>query len=202
MIENMKSTIMILMRHAIPQNCHLASELIPLSSDGVILANLVRKEISQYPITKCYTSPYLRARQTANILCSNPIIIENIHERIIGDETADFWFLQYQDYDYKNKHGESLAEVKVRMKHALDIILDNSNENEYLLVISHATAICSYLLNYCQIKVTDRSQKSRLMTFNDKIIIDGKIRPCDYFILHFMNHELTDIAFKSHQYDV
>lgn len=75
------------------------------------------------------------------MIAGHPVIIEDLHERIIGEAREDFWLKQYEDYDFHNPGGESLNQVKVRMKTAMDSILQQMEERETALVVSHATAI-------------------------------------------------------------
>ena len=63
-------------------------------------------------IDYCYTSPYTRAVETAKQISNNIEILYDLHERIIGEAYEDFWLKQYLDFDYANKNGESLNQVK------------------------------------------------------------------------------------------
>ena len=103
------------MRHSIPERLDLPTELLPLSEEGRSLAKTKVKEFAS--IDKCYSSPYKRAFETAQILSSKPVrVIEGLHERLVGEAHEDFWLKQYQDHDFHNPGGESLNMVKVRMK--------------------------------------------------------------------------------------
>ena len=146
----------LLMRHSIPEICNLPNEEIPLSVNGI---GLIMNKKSSLDINQAFTSPFKRSYQTANLIHENPVIINSLKERIVGQPENDFWTKQYNDYNYKNTDGESLNEVKLRMLNAMEIVLNNTQDNETSLVVSHATAICSYLLNYCKIEVLDTSQK-------------------------------------------
>lgn len=184
----------ILMRHSIPEKANVSTEFIPLSSDGVELALSKKEKLHKYPINKCFSSPYLRAKETAQLLFNEFEIIDDLHERVIGEAKEDFWYKQYSDYDYKNNGGESLNEVKVRMKKAMDHILGCMDDHETALVVSHGTAICAYLLNFCDLKVIDPNQKTRKIYFNDQVIVNGKINPTDYFMIQY-DDEVVSISF-------
>lgn len=186
----------ILIRHSIPERLDIPTETLPLSDKGRVLAVQVKERLESQKVDKCFSSPYLRAYETANILFDNVNVINNLHERTIGNAKEDFWLKQYSDYHFKNEGGESLNEVKVRMFAAMNEILQQTKDNETVLVVSHATAICSYLLNYCEIEVVDVPTKSRKIIFNDKEILCGKIEPMNYFVLEVGDgNEMKNIRF-------
>lgn len=157
-----------LMRHSIPERTDLPTEQIPLSEEGRKL--VLEKKSAFCGIAKCFSSPYKRAIETAKLITDNVEIVEGLHERMIGEAKEDFWYKQYSDYDYRNVGGESA------------------------LVVSHATAICSYFLNDCKLEVIDASAKERRITFQKRVILNGKLNPADYFIIRFGNDTIMDIA--------
>ena len=110
-----------LMRHSIPEKGDMPNEQIPLSEEGKALAVSKRNIFSN--VDRCFSSPYRRAMETAEFIADHPVIVKELHERTIGDAREDFWLKQYEDHDFRNPGGESLNQVKVRMKTA------NSNEN-------------------------------------------------------------------------
>ena len=183
-----------LMRHSIPEKINLETALIPLSTDGLKLAK--SKRTAFLNIDYCYTSPYTRAVETAKQISNSIEILYNLHERIIGEAYEDFWLKQYLDFDYANKNGESLNQVKKRMKITIDKILNDINEGDKVLVISHATAICAYLLNYCKIIITNTAEKSRKITFNNDVILNGKIEPTSYFEIKYQENNIYSITFN------
>lgn len=132
---------------------------------------------------------------TAQLLSPSVEIIDDFKERIIGIAKEDFWYRQYTDYDFKNEGGESLNDVKKRMAHAMGEVLSKTRDGEITLIVSHATAICSYLLNYCEIEVTDATTKSRRITFHKQELLNGIFNPADYFILELSNDILQKITF-------
>jgi len=183
-----------LMRHSIPEKINLETSLIPLSTDGLKLAESKRAIFLN--IDYCYASPYARAVETAKIISNKIEIVYELHERIIGEAYEDFWVKQYLDYDYSNKNGESLNQVKKRMKITIDKILNDINEGNKVLVISHATAICAYLLNYCKIIITNAAEKSRKITFNNDVILNGKIELTSYFEIKYQENNIYSITFN------
>ena len=185
----------ILVRHSIPQKLNIENKDIPLSKEGIEKA----KELLCFNhVDYLYSSTYLRAYQTAQVLSHKIIKDERLIERLIGDEeTADKkqWKMQYDNHDYKNKNGESLNEVKQRMSACIQDILTNMNDHETSIVISHATSICSYLLNVCDIQVTNEKDKIRKIIFKDKVVLEGRIQKPSCFIIQYDNHEIVDIVY-------
>ena len=55
------------------------------------------------------------------------------------------------------------------------------------------TAMCAYLLNYCEIEVSDAKTKARKITWNQHVILNGTINPTDYFIIELEKDEVQDI---------
>lgn len=184
-----------LMRHSTPLRLDVPTEDLPLSEEGRALA--LEKRAVFKNVGKCYSSPYKRAYETAGLIKDEYEIVEGLHERIIGEEEEGLWLKQYQDYDYKAMGGESLKQVRLRMAAALTQILDAMQDGDEVIVVSHATAICSYLLNYCDIEVTEPERKLRKISFCNQVVLDGKFFPTAYFILDFEQKELRNICFSA-----
>ena len=181
-----------LMRHSIPEKGDMPNEQIPLSEEGKALAVSKRNIFSN--VDRCFSSPYRRAMETAEFIADHPVIVKELHERTIGDAREDFWLKQYEDHDFRNPGGESLNQVKVRMKTAIDSIVGQMEEGETALVVSHATAICAYLLSYCEIEVKDAENKVRKISFHGKEILNGRFQPADGFEILFENDIFSDIG--------
>ena len=186
----------ILMRHSIPEKVIISTELIPLSKAGLQKIEEAKEKVYSHNIDKCYSSSYKRAFQTAKGLFDEVKIMNDLHERVIGENpNENFWRTQYSDYDYKLIGGESLNEVKTRMKSVIDSIVHEMDEGETSLVVSHATAICSFFLNYAELQVTDYECKLRRIIFNNKIILDGRIDNMGYFELEFIDDVLENACY-------
>ena len=180
-----------LMRHSIPEKGDMPNERIPLSEKGKALA--VSKRNIFLNVDRCFSSPYRRAMEMAEFIADHPVIVKELHERTIRDAREDFWLKQYEDHDFRNLGGESLNQVKVRMKAAIDSIVCQMEEGETALVVSHATAICAYLLSYCEIEVKDAENKVRKISFHGKEILNGRFQPADGFEILFENDIFSDI---------
>ena len=160
-----------LMRHSIPEKGDMPNEQIPLSEEGKALAVSKRNIFSN--VDRCFSSPYRRAMETAEFIADHPVIVKELHERTIGDAREDFWLKQYET--------------------AIDSIVGQMEEGETALVVSHATAICAYLLSYCEIEVKDAENKVRKISFHGKEILNGRFQPADGFEILFENDIFSDI---------
>lgn len=189
---NIKMKRIFLMRHSIPEKRDMPNEQIPLSEEGKALALSKSNVLSN--VDRCFSSPYRRAVETAELIVDQPFIVEELHERTIGDAKEDFWLKQYEDYDFHNPGGESLNQTKIRMRAAMNSILRQMEEGETALVVSHATAICAYLLSYCEIEVKDAANKVRKISFHGKEILNGRFQPADGFEILFENDISSDIC--------
>ena len=72
-----------LMRHSIPEKRDMPNEQIPLSEEGKALALSKSNVLSN--VDRCFSSPYRRAVETAELIVDHPFIVEELHERTIGD---------------------------------------------------------------------------------------------------------------------
>ena len=105
-----------LMRHSIPEKGDMPNERIPLSEKGKSTCCIKTKHF--FKGRQMFFFPHRRAIETAECIADHPVIVEELHERTIGDAREDFWLKQYEDYDFRNPGGESLNQVKVRMKNS------------------------------------------------------------------------------------
>ena len=188
----------LLFRHSVPdKKSKLENELIPLSSEGESLAKDLFDRLHISSDIRVFSSPYLRAKQTAKILSANIIEDERLIERKIGNKesfTKDLWVKQYEDLDAANKSGESFRIVRERLTEFMDEVIENIDEGETVIVVSHAAAICAYLQQYCKITVTDSENKYRRIIFKNKIVLDGRINCPSCFILDF-DDEIKSVCY-------
>lgn len=187
-----------LVRHSIPEQTEgLENAKIPLSIEGVKKAETFKKKIIK-KFDRVYSSPYLRAVQTAKIISDSAIIINDLNERIIGNDAPnDYWEHQYLDYDYKLDDGESIYETRFRMKIRMNTILHEMQDGETIVIVSHATAIGAYLLTFCSIEVIDSTKKIRKICHNNKVILEGIIKTPSAFVLHYTeDNELVSIEYQ------
>lgn len=189
-----------LFRHSIPQeNSGYHNESIPISVHGEkSMKKLICKIGTEFDCVYC--SPYLRAVQSAQVISSDYFVDERIRERGLGKEeelVRDFWARQYIDYDYKNIGGESLNETRQRMVDAMLYYLSRMEENQIYAVVSHATAICSYLSSVCAVAVINADTKERMIVFDGEVILEGKIKTPSCFKLVFDEDAIINITYIS-----
>ncbi len=183
---------LIIIRHSEPiKDRTIKTEMLPLSDKGHIKAqNFFSLDIFRF-VKAVYTSPYKRAFSTAEKLNGHPIADKRLRERDLGDPTTlneGFWMRQYNDYGYKNKNGESLNDVRARMTSVIDEILSEMCDEDTVAVISHAAAICAFLLNWCSVEVTDNQNKLRKIKYIRSVVLNGKIATPSAFVLEFENN--------------
>lgn len=189
----------ILIRHSEPiKDRTIPTEALPLSEQGHIKAQELFSLDIFRSVEAVYTSPYRRAYSTAEKLNKRLIVDGRLRERELGNpETlnAEFWNRQYEDHNYKNVNGESLNDTKERITSAISEIISTIQNGDAVAVVSHAAAICAYLLNWCSIEVIDEQKKLRKITHNRSVVMNGKIATPSAFILEFENEQLCEIKY-------
>ena len=187
-----------LFRHSSPKkNSTLTNEFIPISKAGEkLMKQLVNKLNIPYPV-KVFSSPYVRTKQTAEVITLDVLTDIRLIERKIGDKntfTKDLWSKQYIDLDVMNVNGESFRMVQNRMNEFMNETIKKMDDGQCTIVVSHAAAICAYLQKYCFIEVVDVDTKHRKIVFKNETIFDGAIKAPSCFILVF-DDELISISY-------
>ena len=189
----------ILIRHSEPiKDRTIPTEEIPLSEQGHIKAQELFSLDVFRSVDAVYTSPYRRAYCTAEKLNNHLIVDDRLRERELGNpETlnAEFWNRQYEDHNYKNVDGESLNDTKERMTATINEIISTMQDGNTVAIVSHAAAICAFLLNWCSIEVMDEQKKLRKITHKGTVVMNGKIATPSAFVLGFENEQLCSIKY-------
>ena len=183
----MNTTIIYLIRHSIylkdtgilnvDDNDQVKNEKIILSIEGEIKANELSQMEELQNIDVLWSSNYVRAKQTAKYIAARNDIEINIDsrfgERKLGDlktlgdlgniKKHSYTIEQLLDSELKNKDGESRHEVNIRMKSAINDILNN-DKGKRIAIVSHGMAIKSYLMDYCTLNDEFK------LTYNNNII--------------------------------
>lgn len=195
----MKTTIY-LMRHSEtlkPINVNnndslqLQNEKYVLTPLGESLAYQKSNNIDFSDIDVVISSNYARAICTAKYFKNEILIDENFGEREFGinnwDELPlDYNEQQFNDFDYKLPHGESINGVINREYESLINIL-HKYSGKKILIVGHGTALASLLTKWCNI------DKDMVYTFNEKVFFKGKWNYLETFKLIFDNDGLIDI---------
>lgn len=189
----------ILIRHSEPvKDRTLPTEELLLSEQGHIKAQKLFLFDVFRSVEAVYTSPYRRAYSTAEKLSKRLIVDDRLRERELGNTdtlNAEFWKRQYEDHNYKNINGESLNDTKARMTSAINEIISVMEEGSTVAIVSHAAAICAFLLNWCSIEVVDEQKKLRKITHNGTTVLNGKTATPSAFVLEFENGQLHRIKY-------
>lgn len=140
-------------RHAEPDFSVKDDMIRPLTERGTKDTKKVTSSLIDKDITYVYSSPFKRAVDTIKDFAETmnfEIKIDNdFRERIIGEWVEDFKAFsktQWEDFEFKILHGESLKEVQERNIAALLRVIDN-HYGENIAIGTHGTALCT-LLNY------------------------------------------------------
>ena len=178
-----------LFRHSKPvKQGQYSNSDIPLSAEGKERILNLAAEMHLERNMRIYTSPYRRAFETAELIACNPISDDRLVERGVGDRqsfTKEIWQGQYVDEALRNIGGESFADVRERVSSVICEILTNMHDDESVIVVSHAAAICAYLQQFCEVVVTNVDNKQRRIKFNDSVIVEGAIQSPSCFKLDF-----------------
>jgi broad specificity phosphatase PhoE len=132
----------------------------PLARVGVRQAEATRDFLAIRPIDRCYTSPLLRAVQTASIIAAphglSPIPLDELTECDVGRwEGLDWHTVRCLDPDgYRRFHanpadfgyrgGESFRDVHDRVVPLVDGLLGR-HRREAVLIVAHHVVIRTYL---------------------------------------------------------
>ena len=184
---------LLLLRHSIPDRTGVSG----LSAEGVKKARELFRKENFRSVSRVWASPVPRAAEMAALLGLTVTQDARLAERRTGDTTGQdgsFWARQYADIDFKNPDGESFREVHARMDACITEALSALPEGGTVLVVSHAAAICSWLMGFCTVEVTDAVQKLRRITFRDKIVLDGALEPASGFEIRIERGEVILLA--------
>lgn len=127
-----------------------------LTKHSIQEAKSLQESFKKIPITKVYTSPMLRTRQTAQCVCpwlnaQEDARLMEIHYGYLEGESAKTLQLFYPNrYDFEHFEGfaggESWVEAGKRFCEAMTEIVHSANENDHILIVSHG-AIITYFLH-------------------------------------------------------
>jgi len=175
----------------------------PLAPLGVRQAELTRDFLAVRPIDFCYTSPLLRAVQTAEIICHphdiQPLLHEGLIECDVGRwEGLDWGAIRAADPEYFQCYmsnparfgypgGESFADVHQRSAPTLDDLL-RKHAGGRILVVAHHVVNRTYLasilglgvaqarsvqLDNCGISVVEKGEQTHVTTLNASFHLQG-----------------------------
>jgi len=144
----------------------MGDQPIPLNSTGEQQARACADMLAQTPIAGIFTSPVLRAVQTADILsqaqATRPQHLAGLREIGVGDWINRYWQDFAEDTAKRDWYtqpdrarpagGETLPEVQKRAVTAVEQVLQTAHEATYLLV-SHGDVIRALLAHYLRLNL-------------------------------------------------
>lgn len=160
-----------------------------LSVEAEKKAEIVSKIPELKNLDAIYCSNSSRAIETAKYIAyenSLNLNVENdLNERKFGimyiNEIPDGYIKrQFEDENYKIKNGESLVEVKERIKNFIDDILEN-NINRVGIVL-HGIGLMAYIQNFADVVFKNDAFK---ITFNNNIVFNNIMKTPEIFKLEF-----------------
>lgn len=81
------------------------------------------------------------------------------------------------------------------MTSAMNEIISTMQNGNTVAVISHAAAICAFLLNWCAIEILDAQKKLRKISYNSAVVMSGEFATPSAFILEFEEERLYRIRY-------
>lgn len=168
-----------------------------LSVEGEYLAKKFCEHKEFANVNVIYSSHYARSMATAKYLAYNLNLDINIDNRLgeilTGDldyNQKEFDYNRFHDFNYKIENGESVNEVKNRMKLVFDDII-SQNAGKKIAVFSHHLAIMCLLMNYCEV---DYDAKDKIiLKYNDKLNISTKWDSPDGYKIILNNNQIVSI---------
>jgi broad specificity phosphatase PhoE len=177
-----------------------------LSSVGQDQAMKVADYLSQFPIEKIYSSPILRARETADVITDKLGIKYEINdllkERVNwGDDPkqsfTDFletWNESSKNRKWKPSVGDSAYEAGKRLEKMINNL--SHTKDKHIVIVSHGGIITDFLINIFSEKYLDNIVKD-FSTKREAILDQGTIT----IIKHDTNnnkYELIKLASVEH----
>lgn len=123
----------------------------PLVDNGRRQIEAVASELKKLKVTKLYTSPVQRARESAEIIGKelglSPMVDDRLRERFHGElentsPPNELWILEV---DWKNTKAETWEAIETRAKSFLDSVSDS---NEIIVAVTHESPIKALFMNF------------------------------------------------------
>lgn len=179
-------------RHAHPDFSVHDDLIRPLSEKGIADVKKVTNFLIDKQIDKIFSSPYKRTIDTikdfAEKLDLKINMIDDFRERKVDDawieDFTSFSKKQWNNFEYKLSHGESLKEVQERNITALfKIIKENKGEN--IVIGTHGTALSTIIQYYNNnFRYEDFDRIKNFMPYILCIEFkDGKVMKIEEFII-------------------
>jgi 2,3-bisphosphoglycerate-dependent phosphoglycerate mutase len=161
-----------------------------LSVEAEKKAEIVSKISELKNLDAIYCSNSSRAIETAKYIAyENSLklnVVNALNERRFGikyiNELPEGYIKrQFEDENYKLKNGESLFEVKARIKDFVNEILENDSINRVGIVL-HGIGLMAYIQCFCDVLFKEDNFK---ITFNNNIVFNNIMKAPEIFKLEF-----------------
>ena len=172
-----------------------------LSIEGEEKSKKLANQKDLQKVQYIYTSSYVMSIATAKYLAKDLELDINIRaelgERVLGNlgdkRISMINELQENDFDYKLSGGESLNDVKKRMEHFINKLLEK-HINKTIALFTHNVAITCLLSKWCN---KGFNLDNRLiLNYGDEAIVDGAWDGINIIELIFDGNELISIKRK------
>ena len=172
--------------------------LLPLSFKGEKKSCEILKQKELLETENIYSSNYISMISTAKYLSEElnlPINIENqLNERKIGHLSMSNEKIlketQAHDFDFHLPNGESINQVKERMKKFLKSII-GKHFNKTTTLFTHDVAASALFSIWCEKGYNLENQL--ILTYQEEVIIDGAFHNFRIFKLEFEETKLKNI---------
>lgn len=142
----------------------------PLTAAGIHQAEEARDALRAVEFNAVYTSPYGRARKTAQIIAAphriEPVLEKGLKEVDFGDfegVVTDSWreeiMRRHLIEKWDDVGGENLKQVQERIRKTLHKIIRKAKDNDTILLVSHGTYYLNILKYLFDIDRTDYFEK-------------------------------------------
>lgn len=143
------------------------TEGVPLTEQGIQQAQNIAKFVEKMNVSKIYSSPIQRAKQTAEIVANHNSLDLSFDDRLIELDMGKFTGMKYDEIF--NTHGnvfmkfysgdveiahngvETFAEVKKRVLSIVDLCL-NEHQDQNVLLVTHMDPIKAMLSTVMELK--------------------------------------------------
>ncbi len=143
------------------------TEGVPLTEQGIQQAQNIAKFVEKMNVSKIYSSPIQRAKQTAEIVAKHNSLDLSFDDRLIELDMGKFTGMKYDEIF--NTHGnvfmkfysgdveiahngvETFAEVKKRVLSIVDLCL-NEHQDQNVLLVTHMDPIKAMLSTVMELK--------------------------------------------------
>lgn len=127
------------------------------------------------------TAKYIAYENNINLNVENDLNERKFGVKYISELPNGYIKRQFEDESYKLKNGESLFEIKARIKNFVEDILENDNINRVGIVL-HGIGLMAYIQSLAYVVFRDDYFK---IIFNDKVVFNNIMKAPEIFKLEF-----------------